>query len=65
MTEDGKPAKWLAYGMVGFTVVAIVAAIVLKIVLTPSASPLCDHLQDLSGGEKVVERLIAAKGRAA
>jgi hypothetical protein len=48
-------------------VVALVAAIVLKLVLTPPASPLCDHLQELSGGEKVVERLhryLGSRGRA-
>jgi hypothetical protein len=54
MTE---PAKWIAYAMVGFTVIALVGAIVLKLLLTPPASPVCDHLQDLSGGEKVVERM--------
>ena len=64
MAERG---RWIAYAMVGFTVVALVGAIVLKLVLTPPASPVCDHLQGLSGGEKVVERLhryLESHGRA-
>ena len=50
-------SKWLAFAMVGFTVVAVVGAIVVKLVLMrPNFLP-CDNLEHVTDGDKVVERL--------
>lgn len=50
--------KYIAYAMVGITVVVIiVGAVVLKTMLDQPADPACDHLKQLDDGDKIVEQL--------
>ncbi|HUS32042.1 MAG TPA: hypothetical protein VMZ53_26255 [Kofleriaceae bacterium] len=56
---DLGPPRWKKIVVIGggITAVAVVAAVALKLIFTVPGGAACDHLDELPGGDQVVQRL--------